>query len=284
MNLMASPSPDRYAVIGRPIGHTKSPQIHRRFAEVTGENIVYEAIEGAEGGIASQVTSFIRDGGRGMNVTVPFKLEAFALADESTPSAKLAGAVNCLKFEDGRVLADNFDGVGLVIDIQQNLGISLAGKRLLVLGAGGAARGLLLPFLAQRPAEFVLVNRNPSKAFELIAGLDIAATAGIDVRGGGPEEIGQGHFDVVVNATSSSLQGLLPPIAATVFSPGGLAYDLLYGQGLTPFLRLAAESGVATYVDGVGMLVEQAAEAFHWWRGVRPSTRAVIDELTVPLA
>ncbi len=283
MSLSTSSVPDRYAVIGRPISHTMSPQIHRRFAEVTGEDIVYEAIEGEAAGIAEQVRSFTRGGGRGMNVTLPFKLEAFAIADESTPTAKLAGAVNCLKFEDGRILADNFDGVGLLIDIQQNLGISLRGKRVLVLGAGGAARGLLLPFLAERPAEFVLVNRSPSKAVELIAGLEPAVTAGIDVRGGGPEEIRQGHFDVVVNATSSSLQGLLPPIAASVFSPDGLAYDLLYGKGLTPFLRLSVESAVATYADGVGMLVEQAAEAFHWWRGVRPSTRAVIDELTVPL-
>ncbi len=271
---------DRYAVIGNPISHTKSPLIHGLFAAATHQDLEYGAIEGRIGAFADDARAFRDAGGRGMNVTAPFKIEAFELADECTERARLAGAVNALKFEGGRILADNFDGIGLVNDIQRNLGCAMAGKRVLLLGAGGAVRGALLPFLMQRPAELVIANRTPDRAAALAQPL---AAQGA-VRGGGYADIGGGAFDVVVNATSASLKGELPPIPPAVFAPGALAYELLYGKGLTPFLRLAQQAGVQRLADGVGMLVEQAAEAFEWWRGVRPETRAVIDRLTVPLA
>jgi shikimate dehydrogenase len=270
---------DRYAVIGNPIGHTKSPLIHRSFAQATGQVIEYTAIEGPLDGFAAAVRAFRDAGGLGMNVTAPFKLKAFDLADERTERAQLAGAVNALKFEGGRILADNFDGIGLVNDIQRNLGLPLAGKRVLLLGAGGAARGALLPFLQQRPAELVIANRTGTKAMALA---DQLASKG-PVRAGAYADIGRGPFDLVVNATSASLKGELPPVPATVFASGGLAYELVYGKGLTPFLRLAHNAGVQCLADGVGMLVEQAAEAFVWWRGVRPATRAVIDRIALPL-
>jgi shikimate dehydrogenase len=270
---------DRYAVIGNPISHSKSPLIHTSFARATGQDLEYTAIEGPLDGFADAVRKFRDAGGRGMNVTIPFKLQAFELADERRARAQLAGAVNVLKFEAGRILADNFDGLGLVNDIQRNLGMALAGKRVLLLGAGGAARGVLLPFLEQRPAGLVIANRTEATAQALAQ--QFAAHG--PVRGGGYGAIGPRPFDLVVNGTSASLQGELPPIPAAVFKPDGLAYEMLYGKGLTPFLRLAQAAGVTRLADGVGMLAEQAAEAFLWWRGVRPETRAVIQALTVPL-
>lgn len=274
---------DQYAVIGNPIGHTKSPLIHGVFAETTKQDMTYSAIEGPlepEGAFAQVVRAFCVSGGKGMNVTAPFKLEAFAMADERSERASLAGAANALKFDDGRIVAENFDGIGLVRDIEVNLGVSLEGKRVLMLGAGGAARGALLPFLAARPAEFVIVNRNTTKADALIT--DAGASGSVLACAYGDLET-MGRFDLVVNATSASLTGNLPPLPPTVFSPGSTAYELVYGKRLTPFLRLARNAGVRGIADGVGMLVEQAAEAFAWWRGVRPQTRAVIDRLTVPL-
>jgi shikimate dehydrogenase len=213
-------------------------------------------------------------------VTAPFKLKAFAMADERSARAELAGAANALSFKDGRIVAENFDGVGLVRDIEVNLSQPMAGKRVLVLGAGGAVRGALLPFLAARPAELVVVNRDVPKVQALVA--QIVASGPLFACGYGDLEA-MGRFDLVVNATSASLTGELPPLPPSVFSPEGVAYELAYGKRLTPFLRLARNAGVAGVADGVGMLVEQAAEAFAWWRGVRPQTRAVIDRLTVPL-
>jgi shikimate dehydrogenase len=269
---------DRYAVIGNPIGHSKSPQIHRAFAAATGEDIAYEAIEGAPGAFRAAASAFRAAGGRGMNVTAPFKLDAFAYADERSDRAMLAGAANTLSFTASGVLADNFDGIGLVRDLRDNLGCRLEGARILLLGAGGAARGLLQPLVDERPAEVVLVNRTVPRA------RDVARQVPGDVvRHGGYDEIGPGRFDVVVNATSASVHGELPPVPATAFAPDGVAYDLAYGIGLTPFLRLAREAGVRGLADGVGMLVEQAAESFAWWRGMRPDTRAIIAQLTVPL-
>ena len=275
---------DKYAVIGNPISHTKSPLIHGLFAKATGQDIEYGAIEGPTDtpeGFAGAVRAFQAAGGRGLNITTPFKLQAFEMADERSERAQMAGAVNALKFGvDGRISADNFDGVGLVNDIQRNLCVALRGKRVLMLGAGGAVRGALLPFLAQQPAELVLANRSAQKAGQLAAAL---AQHG-NLRGGSYAEIGEGRFDVVVNATSASLRGELPPLLPTVFAPDGLAYELAYGKGLTPFLRLAQNAGVKRLADGVGMLVEQAAEAFEWWRGVRPGTSPVIAQLTIPLS
>lgn len=274
---------DHYAVIGNPIGHTKSPLIHGLFAEETRQDLRYTAIEGPvepQEAFAEVVRAFAAAGGKGMNVTAPFKLKAFAMADECSERATLAGAANALKFEDGRILADNFDGIGLVRDIEVNLGLSIAGKRVLMLGAGGAARGALLPFLDACPAEMIIANRDVAKGQALAAQV---AGRGALVACGYADLERMGHFDLVVNATSASLTGDLPPVPPGVFSPKGTAYELAYGKRLTPFLRLASNAGVLGVADGVGMLVEQAAEAFAWWRGVRPPTSAVIDQLTVPL-
>lgn len=273
---------DQYAVIGNPIGHTKSPLIHGLFAQETRQNVRYTAIEGPlepKGAFADAVRSFIAGGGKGINITAPFKLEAFAMSDERSERAELAGAANALMFEGGRILADNFDGIGLVRDIEVNLGVPMAGKRVLLLGAGGAARGALLPFLEALPADLVVANRDVDKARALVAQV---ANRGSLVASSYADLARMGRFDLVVNATSASLTGDLPPVPPSVFSPRGTAYELAYGKRLTPFLRLAKNAGVHGIADGVGMLVEQAAEAFFWWRGVRPETRSVIDQLAVP--
>ncbi|WP_354533532.1 shikimate dehydrogenase [Ralstonia sp. 1138] len=274
---------DHYAVIGNPISHTKSPLIHGLFAQEARQDMQYTAIEGPvepDTAFADVVRTFAAGGGKGMNVTAPFKLKAFAMADERSERAALAGAVNAMKFEGGRILADNFDGIGLVRDIEINLGLPMSGKRVLMLGAGGAARGALLPFLEAKPAELVIANRDVAKAQALAA--QVAGRA-VVVACGYADLEGMGRFDLVVNATSASLTGDLPPVPPSIFRPDGMAYELAYGKRLTPFLRLARNAGVRNLADGVGMLVEQAAEAFVWWRGVRPDTRPVIDRLTVPL-
>ena len=271
---------DRYAVIGNPIVQSKSPLIHGSFANATGQDLEYGLIEGPLDGFEAAVRAFQASGGRGMNVTAPFKLQAFAMADQTSERAQLAGAANALKFEpDGRILAENFDGIGLTSDIVRNQHMPMAGKRVLVLGAGGAVRGLLLPFLAEGPAELVIANRDAAKAAQLAQHV----SAHGKVRGGGYADIGPGRFDVVVNATSASLRAELPPVSPEAFAVDGLAYELAYGKGLTPFLHLAQNAGVRRLADGVGMLVEQAAEGFLWWRGVRPETRALIEQMTVPL-
>ena len=270
---------DRYAVIGNPVSQSKSSLIHGMFAEVTGQDIEYTKIEAPLAGFADVVDAFRADGGRGMNITAPFKLDAFAYASEHSERARLAGAVNAMKFEGSRVLAENFDGVGLVRDVVHNLGCALAGKRVLVLGAGGATRGALLPFLAEKPAQLFIANRTVAKALELAK----AVAAQGPVAGGSYADLEGRQFDIVFNATSASLRAELPPVPATAFARCELAYELAYGKGLTPFLRLAQNAGVKQLADGVGMLAEQAAEAFGWWRGMRPDTRAVIEKLTVPL-
>ncbi len=273
---------DRYAVIGNPIVQSKSPLIHSAFAQVTGQDMDYSKLLGPLGGFAATVDAFRASGGRGMNVTAPFKLDAFAYATDLAPSAQMAGAVNAMKFEGDRVFAENFDGVGLVRDVVYNLGCPLQGRRVLILGAGGATRGALLPLLAEQPAELVIVSRTVAKAQALAALAHQHQSGQVPVTGLAYESV-QGNFDVVFNATSSSLTAELPPLAASVFAPGCLAYDLTYGKGLTPFLKLAQQAGVTHLADGVGMLAEQAAEAFAWWRGVRPDTAGVIAQLTVPL-
>ncbi len=272
---------DRYAVIGNPINHTKSPLIHGLFAQTTGQDMVYTALLGTPGAFAQDVAAFREAGGRGLNVTVPFKMDAFACATEPSERARMAGAVNALKFEGDRILAENFDGIGLTRDVTHNLGVPLTGKRILILGAGGATRGMVMPFLAERPASLVIANRTLATAQALVAEVwaqvpncPLTACAYADVNR---------EFDLVFNATSASLHADLPPVPTSAFAPGCLAYELAYGKGLTPFLKLAQEAGVTQLADGVGMLVEQAAEAFEWWRGVRPDTRPVIAQLTVPL-
>ena len=272
---------DRYAVIGNPINHTQSPLIHGLFAQTTGQDMIYTALLGTPGAFAQDVAAFREAGGRGMNVTVPFTMDAFACATAPSERARMAGAVNALKFEGDRILAENFDGIGLTRDVTHNLGVPLTGKHILILGAGGATRGMVMPFLAERPASLVIANRTLATAQALVAevwaqvpGCPLTACAYADVNG---------EFDLVFNATSASLHADLPPVPTSAFAPGCLAYELAYGKGLTPFLKLAQEAGVTQLADGVGMLVEQAAEAFEWWRGVRPDTRPVIAQLTVPL-
>jgi shikimate dehydrogenase len=272
---------DHYAVIGNPIAQSKSPQIHAAFAEVTHHDLDYGAILGPIGGFAGRVDQFRREGGRGLNVTVPFKLDAFAYATDLSERARAAGAANALKFDGTRIFAENFDGVGLMQDICHNLGFPLAAKRILLLGAGGAARGVIVPFLQQRPALIVIANRTPQNGAALAQ--EFSRYGAIDSLEF--EELERAAaFDLVVNTTSASLEGDAPPVPARSFSTGALAYDLVYGKGLTPFLRAAKSAGAARIADGLGMLVEQAAETFAWWRGVRPPTQAVIASLAAPLS
>jgi shikimate dehydrogenase len=276
---MTDHSVDRYAVIGNPIVQSKSPIIHGLFASACAQQMEYTKVEGRIGGFAAQLDELRAGGMRGMNVTAPFKLEAFAYATHLSESARLAGAVNALKFEGNEVHAQNFDGVGLVNDIERNHATPMAGKRVLLLGAGGAVRGALLPFARAEPALLVVANRTVAKAQELVAMLKTQSN--VNARACSFEEVKEG-FDVVVNGTSASLFGQAPAVPPLAFAPGCLAYEMAYGKGATPFLQLARQAGVVRCVDGVGMLVEQAALAFEWWRGVRPQTQAAIRELTVP--
>jgi shikimate dehydrogenase len=242
----------------------------------------YVAILGPPGQFREEVDAWRAKGLRGLNITAPFKLDAFEYANILSEEAMTAGAVNCLTFDGPSARGDNFDGVGLVRDITANLGTAIRGRRVLLLGTGGATRGALAPFLREEPGRLTVAYRSQDAAASLAAlfprnsPLDFRRYDKLSPR----EDAG---FDLVLNATSSSLTGAAPPIPLFVFRSGGLAYDLSYGKGLTPFLRLAREAGTHHAVDGVGMLVEQAAEAFAFWRGVRPDTRALIERLTVPL-
>lgn len=270
---------DRYAVFGNPLSHTKSPLIHMTFARDTREDIDYGKIEAPLDAFGASVETFRAAGGRGINITAPFKLEAHALASRRMPRAEYAGAANCLKFERDEIIAENFDGIGLVRDIERNHGVALAGKRVLLLGAGGAARGAIMPILEAGPARLTIVNRTRSKADALQR--QFARFGAIDVSNG--DEAGRSSYDVVLNGTSASLRGELPRFAGRAVAAGSLAYEFAYGKGLTPFLKFSRAAGAGTLVDGVGMLVEQAAEAFAWWRGTRPDTSSLIADLTIPL-
>ncbi|MDP2154442.1 MAG: shikimate dehydrogenase, partial [Sulfuricella sp.] len=255
------------------------PLIHAEFARQTGQDMAYTAILAPLDGFAAAVKKFQAEGGKGLNVTVPFKLEAFGLlgqGDTLSERAHFAQAVNTIKFEEGGGLyADNTDGVGFVRDVTQNLRCSITGKRVLLMGAGGAARGVVLPILMEKPAQLVIANRSINKAIELAG---TAAKYG-NVLANSYEQLAGRQFDIVINATSSSLSGVLPPLPHDVFAPGSLAYDMMYGKGLTPFLQFAQANGAAHLADGLGMLVEQAAESFLLWRGVRPQTQSVITLL-----
>ncbi len=274
---------DRYAVFGNPIAHSKSPRIHALFARQTAQDLTYEALLAPLDGFAAAVRDFAAAGGRGANVTVPFKEEAFRLADRLTPRARAAGAVNTLAFGEDGILGDNTDGAGLVRDLTANLGVAIAGRRVLLLGAGGAARGTILPLLEQQPAELSIANRTADKAAALAAELAPLAPAGAArPQGGGFEALAGRGFDIVINATSAGLAEQALPLPAGVFAPGNLAYDMLYGRE-TPFMTQARAAG-ARVADGLGMLVEQAAEAFAVWRGVRPDTGPVLSELRAELA
>lgn len=272
--------PDLYAVFGNPIAHSKSPVIHAAFAASTGQEMIYEARLAPVDGFAPAVADFVGQGGKGMNVTVPFKEDAFRLATRLSERAARAGAVNTLSFSGGEIAGDNTDGAGLVRDITVNLGYSLAGKRILLLGAGGASRGVIAPLLAEGPAVLAVANRTAAKAEALAAAFaDIAPVEGGDFG----RYVGR-CFDVVINATSASLAGESLPLPEGLFATGSLAYDMMYGKGETPFLQLAREQGAERCADGLGMLVEQAAEAFFVWRGVRPATTPVLADLRARLA
>lgn len=275
--VQASSTTDRYAVIGNPIAHSKSPDIHARFALQTAQVLTYERLLAPLDGFVDTVETFVKAGGRGLNVTVPFKLEAHTYADRLTSRAQAAGAVNTLLFGEDGVVGDNTDGVGLVTDIVRNADVSVAGKSVLLLGAGGAARGVILPLLEQKPARFVIANRTISKAE------DLARQFGADfpIEVSTFEALDQG-FDIVINGTAASLSSEVPPIPPTVFKSQSLAYDMMYGSELTSFLKFAQQHG-AVPRDGLGMLVEQAAESFFLWRGVRPDTAPVYAALRAQL-
>ena len=270
---------DRYAVFGNPIAHSKSPQIHRLFAEQTGQSLSYEPLLAPLDDFAGFARGFFETG-LGANVTVPFKEHACRLADQLSERARRAGAVNTLKKrEDGTLLGDNTDGVGLVRDLLDNAGVVLQSKRILLLGAGGAVRGVLEPLLAQRPAALVIANRTLGKA-EQLAG-EFAELG--PVSASAFEQL-QGPFDVIVNGTSASLGGELPPLADGLIRSGAsFCYDMMYGAEPTPFCQWASDLGAQTR-DGLGMLVEQAAAAFELWRGVRPASAPVLAQLRQQLA
>jgi len=266
---------DLYAVIGNPIAHSKSPRIHAEFARRLGADMRYEAILAPRDGFATAVASFRTGGGRGLNVTVPFKLDAFALATERTERAEQAGAVNTLKFDGKTILGDNTDGAGLVADLCDRLGFAIRDKRVLIMGAGGAARGVILPLLRQQPASIAIANRTVEKARALER--QFAGFGPVTI--GGYAELSGRSFDLVVNATSASLSGELPPLPPGVLAPGALAYDMVYGDKPTRFMTFARENGASRVADGLGMLVAQAAESFFVWRGARPDIAPVIDML-----
>jgi shikimate dehydrogenase len=273
-----SPAPDHYVVIGNPIAHSKSPEIHAHFAAQTGQSIHYERVLAPLDGFAQTVRALQRNGIKGANVTVPFKLEAYALATTLTPRAQAAGAVNTLKFEAGGVIGDNTDGTGLVADIVRNASVEMKGMKILLLGAGGAARGVILPILHAQPAALVIANRTVAKAAELAS--HFAHHGSVTVSG---FETLHESFDIVINATAASLAGDLPPLAPSLFGTATLAYDMMYGKEPTVFMQFAARHG-ATVRDGLGMLVEQAAESFYLWRGVRPDSAPVLAKLRAALA
>lgn len=270
---------DRYAVIGNPVAHSKSPLIHAAFARQTGEAVEYGTLLAPPDGFARAAAEFRAGGGRGLNVTVPFKFDALAFAQELTARARSAGAVNTLKFGDEKVLGDNTDGIGLVRDIRDNLHCRIAGRRVLLMGAGGAAHGVVHPLVAERPAALVIANRTAARADALAGELRVGTSESETMIASGGYDALDGEFDVVINATAASLEGDVPPLPEHVFAPGALAYDMMYGREPTPFLRFALRCGIKQCADGIGMLVEQAAESFFVWRGVRPLTAAVIATL-----
>ncbi|MGB5145643.1 MAG: shikimate dehydrogenase [Porticoccaceae bacterium] len=268
---------DRYVLFGNPVAHSPSPGVHAAFAAQTGQDLRYDRHLVPLGEFARAAAEFFAGGGRGGNVTVPFKEDAFRFAGRLSARAQRAGAVNTLALEsDGKVLGDNTDGVGLVRDLTANLGWVIAGRRVLVLGAGGAARGVLAPLLAEQPAQLRIANRTIDKAEHLAQEFaDLGRVAG----GGLGDLAGMEPFDLVINATSASLAGALPPLPEGLLAPGAHAYDMMYGAEPTLFLNWARRQGAGAVADGLGMLVEQAAEAFFIWRGVRPETRPVIAQV-----
>lgn len=278
-------SPPRYAVIGNPIAHSRSPQIHAMFSAQTGRPLRYERLLAPVDGFLPTVQAFRESGGLGLNVTVPFKLEAYALAEARlSERARLAGAVNTLSWRDGAWHGCNTDGVGLVNDLLR-LGVALAGARVLLVGAGGAARGVLQPLAAAGCARIHIVNRTAARAAELAAAWRAAAPrTGTQVSAGALAQAAEpGGWDVAINATASGLQGAAPDLPGGLYAPDALAYDMMYGARPTAFMRQAEAAGAARGADGLGMLVGQAAESFHIWHGVRPDPGPVLLALRTEL-
>ncbi|WP_345796377.1 shikimate dehydrogenase [Castellaniella sp. MT123] len=266
---------DRYAIIGNPVAQSKSPILQMAFARQLGQDMSYETILATADTFHETVRRFIREGGKGMNVTAPFKLDALDLVDTLSDRARAAQAVNTLKFGDAGVYGDNTDGAGLVNDIQERLGFPLKGRRLLIIGAGGATRGIFLPLLETGPAYFLVVNRTDCKARAIVG--DHAAPGKVEA---GPIRLAEGgRFDVVINATSVSLTGDRLPLPEGIFAEGSLAYELAYNKGHTAFMEDATQGGAARISDGLGMLVSQAAEGFLLWRGVRPDISETMELL-----
>jgi shikimate dehydrogenase len=275
-------APDHYAVIGNPVAHSQSPFIHAEFARATGQAMDYTRVLCPMDGFADAVRAFAAAGGKGCNVTVPFKFESIPLAREVTPRAQQAQAANVLRFDAAGWLADNTDGIGLVRDLQANAGFRLAGARVLLIGAGGAGAGVLGPLLEAAPAQLQLVNRSRAKAEALVQRhAALARTHRVALAAGALADADRG-FDLVLNGSASSLAGAAVPVADTVLKPGTLAVDLMYGAAAAGFLHWAGAHG-AVGRDGLGMLVEQAAEAFFVWRGVRPETAEVLRRLRARL-
>jgi shikimate dehydrogenase len=270
-----SSPPDRYAVVGHPVEHSRSPLIHTLFARQTKQNISYELMDAAPGELEAAVRTFAAEGGKGLNVTVPHKEAAFALCDELGDAASAAGAVNTITIEGARLRGDNTDGIGIVRDITVNQGRVIAESRIVVLGAGGAARGIVGPLLAAGPNEVVVANRNKARAVALIARVG----GHRNLRAASFEELAELRpFDMLINATSAGLRGETPPFPTTLIAPHSFCYDLVYSLGDTPFVNWARANGAELAVQGWGMLVEQAAESFYLWRGVRPSTAPILRQ------
>ena len=269
---------DRYAVIGHPVEHSLSPRIHAAFARATGQDLSYDRILAPLDGFGAAALAFRDGGGRGLNVTLPFKHEAWKLADHHSDYARAAGAVNTLAFEDGRIAGHNTDGIGLARDVRDNLGCPIRGRRVLLMGAGGAVYGVMASLLGEQPQRVVVANRTVGKAEALVThfgGLHHLAAGGVGASS--YAALAGAAFDLVINATSAGLGDGMPPLPQDVFAPGALAYEMVYGRE-TAFMRFAAARG-ARAADGLGMLVEQAAESFHIWRGVKPDTAPVIQAL-----
>ena len=266
---------DRYAVVGNPIAHSKSPFIHTEFARQTGQDLQYERLLAPLDSFRATIENFRAAGGKGVNVTLPFKLEAFDLAQERSQRAADAQAVNTLKLDASTLYGDNTDGVGLLRDIESNLGFPIQGRSVLLMGAGGAAQGVVGPLLSVRPERLVIANRTEEKAQRLAQQFSVRGP----LSASSYAAIAGQQFDLIINATSASLKALVPDLPEGIFARGALAYDMMYGKGTMPFLELARSQGAARVADGIGMLVEQAAESFFIWRGVRPQTRPVIAAL-----
>ena len=272
---MAQPI-DRYAVFGNPVAHSKSPQIHTLFAEQTGQSLIYTAELAEIGQFDQAVKKFLDNNGKGLNVTVPFKEDAWSCATQRSDRAQRAGAVNTLIVKpDGELFGDTTDGTGLVRDLVQNHNIQIRDKDILLIGAGGAVRGVLEALLEQRPSSLLIANRTKQKALQLAN--DFADLG--NIKGCGLDEINQADFDLVINGTSASLKGDLPPLPETIFKKNSCSYDMMYAAQATPFMQWSTNNGATKVFDGLGMLVEQAAESFYIWRNVRPETKPVIQHI-----